>query len=114
MMSFVLNNKFIDISIQKAGIPGFPSCIEHASTLLDRIKAARDHKSAELHVSWLDLENTYGSVSHPLIEKAMDFFWIPKDIRKLISGYYEYTYMRFSNAKYPTNWQKLNIGIMMG
>ena len=24
------------------------------------------------------------------------------------------TYMKFSNAKYSTNWQKLNIGIMMG
>ena len=56
----------------------------------------------------------YGSVRHLLIEKALDFFWIPEDIRKLISGYYKCTYMRFSNAKYSTNWQKLNIGIMMG
>ena len=44
----------------------------------------------------------------------MDFFWIPEDIRKLISGYYKCTYMRFSNAKYSTNWQKLNFGVMMG
>ena len=113
-MKFVLNNKFVNTSIQKAGIPGFPGCIEHASMLWDRIKAARDNKSTELHVIWLDLENAYGSVRHPLIEKALDFFWIPEDIRKLISGYYKCTYMRFSNAKYSTNWQKLNIGIMMG
>ena len=113
-MRFVLNNKFINISIQKAGIPGFPGCIEHPSVLWDRIKAARDNKSAELHVIWLDLENAYSSVRHPLIEKAMDFFWIPEDIRKLISGYYKCTYMRFSNAEYSANWQKLNIGIMMG
>ena len=33
MMRFVLNNKFFNISIQKAGIPGFPGCIEHASML---------------------------------------------------------------------------------
>ena len=81
MMRFVLNNKF-NISIQKAGIPGFPGCIERASMLWDRIK--------------------------------VDFFWIPEDLRKLISGYYKCTYMRFSNVKYSTNWQKLNIGIMMG
>ena len=61
MLRFVLNNKFINISIQKAGIPGFPGCIEHASILWDRIKAVRDYKSAELHVIWLDLENAYGS-----------------------------------------------------
>ena len=40
MMRFVLNNKFINISIQKTGIPGFPGCIEHAPMLWDRIKAA--------------------------------------------------------------------------
>ena len=113
VMRFVLNNKFINISIQKVGIPGFPGCIEHASMLWDWIKAAWDNKSAELHVIWLDFENAYGSVRHPLVEKAMDFFWIPEDIRKLILGYYKCTYMRFSNAKYSTNWQKLNSGIMM-
>ena len=114
MMRFVLNNKFINISIQKAEIPGFSGCIKHTSMLWDRIKVARDNKSPELHVIWLNLENAYGSVRHPLIEKAMDFFWIPEDIRKLISGYHKCTYMRFSKAKYFTNWQKLNNGIMMG
>ena len=113
MKRFVLNHKFINISIQKSGIPGFPGCIEHASMLWDWIKVAWDNKSAELHVIWLDLENAYGSIRHPLIEKSMDFFWIPEDIWKLISGYYKCTYMRFSNAKYFTNWPKLNVGIMM-
>ena len=112
MMRFILNYKFINISFQKAGIPGFSGCIERASMSWDWIKAAWNNKSAELHVIWLDLENAYGSIRHLLIEKAMDFFWIPEDIRKLISGYYKYTYKRFSNAKYCTNWQKLNIGIM--
>ena len=83
-MRLVLNNKFINISIQKAGIPGFPCCIEHASMLWDRIKVARDNKSAELHVIWLDLEKAYGLVRHPLNEKAMDFFWISEDIRNYI------------------------------
>ena len=112
IMRFVLNNKFIIISIQKAGIPGFPGSIEHESMLWDRIKA-RNNKSAEFYVIWLDLENAYGSVRHPLIEKAMDFFWIPEDIRKLISGYYKCIYMRFSEARYSTNWQKSNIGMIM-
>ena len=103
MMRFVLNNKFINISIQKAGIPSFPGCIEHSSMFWDQIKAARNNKSAELHVIWLDLENVYGSVRHPPIEKAMDFFWIPEDIRKLLSRYYKCTYIRFSNARYSTN-----------
>ena len=75
---------------------------------------AKDNKATELHVIWLDLENAYGSVRHQLLEKAMDFFWIPKDIKHLISAYFKCTCERFPNNKYLTNWQKLNIGIMMG
>ena len=78
-MRFVLKNKFINILIQKAGIPGFPGCIEHASMLWDQIKAARDNKSAELHVIWLELENA----RYPLIEKARDFFLSQKTLESL-------------------------------
>ena len=81
--------------------------------LWDRIKTAKNNKT-KLHVIWFDLENAYGSVRHQLLEKAMEFFWIPKDIKNLISMYFKRTYVRFSNNKYSTNWQKLNIGIMMG
>ena len=82
--------------------------------LWDRIKTAKNNKSAELHVIWLDLENAYGSIRHQLLDKAMEFFWIPEDIKNLISAYFKCTYVRFSNYKYSTNRQKLNIGIMMG
>ena len=44
----------------------------------------------------------------------MEFFWIPEDIKNLISTNFKHTYVRFSNNKYSTNWQKLNIGIMIG
>ena len=44
----------------------------------------------------------------------MEFFWIQEDIKNLISAYFKFTYVRFSNYKYSTNWQKLNIAIMVG
>ena len=87
--------------------------IEHTTMLWDRIKTVKNNKT-EFHVIWLDLENAYGSVRHQVPEKAMEFFWIPEDIKNHILMYFKRTYMRFSNYKYSTNWQKLNIGIMMG
>ena len=96
-----------------AGVPSFPGCIEHTTMLWDRIKMSKNDKT-KLHVIWLDLENPYGSVRHQLLEKAMEFFWILEDIKNLISMYFKHTYVRFSNNKYSTNWQKLNIGIMVG
>ena len=113
MTRFMINNGYVNTSIQKAGVPGFPDGIEHITMLWDRIKTAKNNKT-ELNIIWLDLENAHGSVRHQLLEKAMEFFWIPKDIKNLISKYFECTYVRFSNNKYSTNWQKLNIGIMMG
>ena len=81
--------------------------------VVGRIKTAKNNKT-ELHVIWLDLENAYGSVRHQLLDKAIKFFWIPEDIKNPISKYFNRTYVRFSNNKYSTNRQKLNIGIMMG
>ena len=114
MMRFVINNGYVNASIQKAGVPGSPGCIEHTTMLWDRIKTAKNNRTTELHVIWLDLENAYGPVRHQLLEKAMEFFWIPVDIKNLISTYFKRIYVRFSNNKYSTNWQKLNIGILMG
>ena len=113
MTRFVINNGYINKSIQKARVLGFPDCIEYTTMLWDRIKTEKNNKT-ELQVIWLDLENAYGSVRHQLLEKAIEFFWIPEDIKNLISTYFKRTYVRFSNNKYSTNWQKLNIGIMMG
>ena len=45
----------------------------------------KNNKSAELYVIWFDLENANGSVRQQLIENAIEFFWIPEDIKKLIS-----------------------------
>ena len=44
----------------------------------------------------------------------MEFFWIPEEIKNIISTYFKCTDVRFSNNNYSTNWQKLNIGIKMG
>ena len=48
------------------------------------------------------------------LRKRWSFFWIPRDIKNLISAYFKCINVRFSNYKYSTNLQKLNIGIMMG
>ena len=112
MMRFVINHGYVNTSIQKAGVPGFPGCIEHTTMLWDRFKSAKNNKT-ELHVIWLDLENAYGSVRHQQLEKTMEFFWIPEYIKNLISMYFKRTYVRFSNNKYSTKWHKLNIGIMI-
>ena len=99
------------MSIHQSKRLDFPAILV-VLNMWDLLKTAKNNKT-ELHVIWLDLENAYGLVRHQLLEKAMEFFWILEVIKNLISTYFKRTYVRFSNNKYATNWQKLNIGIMM-
>lgn len=61
--TYLLENGYIDTSCQKAGVPGFPGCVEHSAMIWDQIQRAKREKN-DLHVIWLDLANEYGSVSH--------------------------------------------------
>ncbi|XP_072047083.1 uncharacterized protein [Amphiura filiformis] len=84
--SFVLENGFVNTSVQKAGIPGFPGCLEHTSMIWHTIQESKKMRK-DLSVVWLDLANAYGSVPHALIEFAMEFMWIPEKVRSFIMQY---------------------------
>ena len=113
LTTFLMANKMIDTSVQKAGIPGFPGCLEHAEMIWTSIQHAKQEKK-DLHVTWLDLANAYGAVPHDLIYKALDFFYVPERIKNILSQYFGAANMRFTTKKYTTKWQPLEIGIMMG
>ena len=49
MTRLVINNVYVNISIQKAGVSGFPGCIEYTTMLCVRIKKGENTKT-ELHV----------------------------------------------------------------
>ena len=100
--SFLLKNRYIDTSVQKAGIPGFPGCLEHAQMIWNSLMTAKREKK-ELHVVWLDLANAYGSVPHSLIEFALEFFHIPKKVSNVLMQYFSQAFMRFTTYKYSTD-----------
>ena len=113
MMTFLLANGYIDETVQKAGLPGTPGCIEHVNTIWNDIQEAKKEKS-DLTVVWLDLANAFGSVPHQLMRKAMDHFWIPPEIQELLMTYYDKFIMRFSTDEFTTDWQRLEIGVAAG
>ena len=113
LTQFLMANKYIDTSIQKAGVPGFPGCLEHCQMIWKAIRDAKETKK-DMQVVWLDLANAYGAVPHDLIYKALDFFHVPEDIKEVLSKYFGSAQMRFTTQQYTTDWQNLEIGIMMG
>ncbi|KAI8490092.1 hypothetical protein Bbelb_321620 [Branchiostoma belcheri] len=113
LASFVLENGLVNTSVQKAGVPGFPGCLEHSSMIWHTIQTAKKSRR-NLSVVWLDLANAYGSVPHALIKFAMQFLWVPEKVTNYIMLYYDNFYMRFSTSEYTTGWQGLEVGIPMG
>ena len=113
MTSYLMENGYIDTSCQKAGIPGFPGCVEHATMIWEQIQIAKREKK-DLHVVWLDLANAYGSVPHNLIAFALDFFYIPQSIRAMVMSYFQDLHMCFMLPNSTTIWQQLEVGIAMG
>ena len=43
-VAYLQRNGYINESVQKAGIPGIPGCIEHAFSIWDNIKEAKEMK----------------------------------------------------------------------
>ena len=78
MTSFLLQNKYINTSVQKAGIPGFPGCLEHAQMIWNSLMTAKREKK-ELHVVWLNLANAYGSVPAQLHQVCIEVLPHPRE-----------------------------------
>ena len=63
MTSFMLANKYVDIAVQKGGVPGVSGRMEHTSALTQIIREPQ-HNKRNLEVLWLDLVNTYVPITH--------------------------------------------------
>ncbi|KAJ8350642.1 hypothetical protein SKAU_G00257720 [Synaphobranchus kaupii] len=113
LTSYLTSNSYIDTSCQKAGVPGFPGCVEHSAVIWEQIQRARREKS-DLHVVWLDLANAYGSVPHQLINFALEFFHTPNCIKDLVAKYFADLQMCCAHQDFTTGWQQLEVGIAMG
>ncbi|KAL2095427.1 hypothetical protein ACEWY4_010146 [Coilia grayii] len=113
LTSYLVSNGYIDTSCQKAGVPGFPGCVEHSAVIWEQIQRAKRERS-DLHVVWLDLANAYGSVPHKLIDYALEFFHIPVCIRAMVSRYFADLQMCCTRQDFTTSWQQQEVGIAMG
>ena len=80
---FLVKNLYIPRKIQKGFLSGIAGCVEHSFMLLEAMKEAKEDQR-QIVVSWIDLANAYGSVRHNLIQFAMEWFHVPKEIQKLV------------------------------
>ena len=111
LTEFVMSKQYVDISVQKGGIPGVPGCIEHTSMIWEAIQRAKRSRLS-LYVVWLDLANAYGSVPH--LWKTLEAHHVPQPVVHILQEYFSGFMMRFSTKTYTTRWVPLEVGIAMG
>lgn len=113
MTTYMLANEYIDIAVQKGGVPGVSGCLEHTGALTQIIREARDNRG-DVAVLWLDLANAYGSIPHKLVQLTMERYHIPQKTREMLQNYFDSFLMRFTVGDYTTTWQRLEVGIVTG
>ena len=110
---FLLENNYIDTSIQKGGIPGFPVCLEHTGVVIQILRESREGR-VDFVVLWLDLANAYGSIPHKLVGEALKRHHVPSKISKLILDYYDNFQKRISSSIIISEWHRLESGFITG
>ncbi|KAK0136753.1 Retrovirus-related Pol polyprotein from type-2 retrotransposable element R2DM [Merluccius polli] len=113
LTTYLEMNHFIDTSVQKAGMPGFPGCMEHLSMIWHQVQGAK-RDGRDLHVIFLDLANAFGSVPHNILWTAFSYFQVPEAITSLVKAYFRDVQICLSTSEYTTAWQHLEVGIMAG
>ena len=66
LSKFMVDNKYIDPSVQKGFMANILGCVEHTTLLQEIIQHSRKNNKT-LHISSYDLQDAFGSISHDLI-----------------------------------------------
>ena len=107
LFHFMLSNKYLDKSIQKAFMPTTPGCCEHYTKLATILgDAKRKHLSV-----WVDVANAYGSVYHSVILHALKHY---HTLPKLVEALYTGLAARITSACWSTPLVPIQVGVYQG
>lgn len=111
--AFMLSNKYFKRAKQKGFLHGIAGCSEHIATLKAALKDATKH-SRQIVISWIDLKNAFGSVSHNLIQFALRWYHIPEQLANIIFKYYEMLVATIEGCDWSTKSFAYEIGVFQG
>ncbi len=110
---FMISNAYFQRSKQKGFLQGIAGCSEHVAAL----KAAlRDAKSSyrQIIVAWIDLKNAFGSVSHNLIQFALNWYHVPDQLAQIILTYYDMLCASIETKNWSSKCFVYEIGVFQG
>ena len=109
----MLDNHYIDPRVQKGFFEGVAGCIEHTTLQWEMLKHAKAAQRS-IVMTWLDLENAYGSLRHMMVQFALKWYHIPQKISELIFRYYDSIFLRVVTEDWSSDFLHLGIGVPQG
>ena len=83
MIKFMVEKGYLDPVAQKAYIEGINGCVEHVCVVQEIMQhAILNHET--VNITWFDLADAFGSISHLLIPFVMNHYNIPTKITSYI------------------------------
>ena len=99
-ISFMITNGYLDPSAQKAYIQGINGCVEHVQVVQEVINHAKaNHRTVNL--TWFDLIDAFGSLSHVLVPHVLRHYNIPE----IIVNYTSHIYSKLKGKVVTPNWE---------
>ena len=106
---FCLQNGIIDSSTQKGFLHGVNGTMEHIFTTTSIIEHAK-RNGLPVSISFLDLKNAFGSVSHKLISDILYHIKLPTSVRDYINN----TYSKLQAFEWSTELFPITRGVFQG
>jgi len=113
IFTFLKENNFIEVEIQKGFTPKVSGVLEHTSVMAHIINKACI-KQRSVVIALLDLKNACGEVHHNLISEVLRYHHVPQQAHALISSLYENFHTSIITEEYTTPAIPVRKGALQG
>ena len=110
---FLIDNNILDTSLQKGFLTGINGTMEHIFAVTAMVQNAIQH-GLPLAITFLDLENAFGSVSHKLIANMMTHCRVPEEVTNYIASLYSKLSAYVKTKKWSTETFRISRGVFQG
>ena len=110
---YIIDNELVNTEFQKAFLKGKNGCVEHNQVLHEVISHSKANNRT-VHITWFDLEDAFGSVSHDLIKLTLQRNLVPSEIQTYILNLYSALNGRVTTKQWSSDSFEFRKGIFQG
>ena len=108
-----MENNIIGTSLQKGFLTGINGTMERIFTVSAIVQNALQH-GLPLAMTFLDLENAFGSVSHELILDVLSHCQLPQEVISYVANLYSKLTAYVKTKKWSTDKFRIGRGVFQG